>query len=480
MKFTRSSKETHAEPDHLADRHRVEATTDWTVLCGIAKKYGVDIPTGGLATARPARLQALILRHFQRHLPAAAGAPASAYRPESAAPAEEESGEQVAAAPQPQLTPLREDSSPTPASRTPDASCPVSADTLAPCPCSQCHATLLLVQREQAARFAAERDRGAAVDALREEERERRAAEAAYRAAQASLDALKAQCAAADSQTVRLQIHVTEASVEPAQAPPRAPLPAPRAPSLAAPHAATCTKAPSCATTAQAAAPPAQRRATIAKASQRNQPQRSQPAQQQPAQSGGRAWVFQGLPCAADCDVAAATADVRRFAAEHLSMPAAAQQSLQVLRTSPRIDGLAIVSVADGSAERELCRAKARLPASCGVSIYRSLPPRQRAVAAKQRRAPQPRLSTADAVSEARRAAAEAVAFARDSLDAERRRKFQGGPRTPLTPTPLGVPSRFSVLPIEPTSVLSPAAPSWTPTSNPSSTPTPPSQVAAC
>lgn len=476
--LTRSSKETNAAPDHLADRLRVETTTDWALLCSIAKKYGVDIPTGGLATGRPARLQALILQHFQRHLPTAVRTRAPANQPAVAAPAVEEGDPQAAAVPQPQPTPLREESSPTPALCTPDASCPVSADTLAPCPCAQCHATLLLFQREQVARFAAERDRGAAVEALKEEERARRAAEAAYRAAQASLDALKAERAVADSQAVRLQIHVTEAPVQPAQAPQRAPLPTARTPPPAALPNASCTKAPSGASAAQAAAAPAQRR--TAQAPRHHQPQRSQPPQQQPTQSGDRAWVFQGLPCAADCDVATATSAVRDFAAEHLSMPVAVQQALQVLRTSPRIDGLAIISVADSSAERELCRAKARLPPSCGVSIYRSLPPQQRAAAAKQRLAPQPWISAADAVAEARRAAAEAVAFAHDCLDAERRRQFQGGPHSPLSPTPLGVPSRFSVLPIEPTCVLSPAAHAWTPASNPPSTPTPPSQVLAC
>lgn len=193
-------------------------------------------------------------------------------------------------------------------------------------------------------------------------------------------------------------------------------------------------------------------------------PQQQCSTAQQPS---GSEWVFAGLPFAAGSSRDAAHAAAADFAAQQLSMPDAAQR-LTVLRVSGQRDGLAVVKLADRATERSLCNAKALLPRDCGVSIFRSLPPEQRAAAALLRQTQrQAALLTAADVAEARRAAKAALDFARQRTF-ERRTSYTPSAFRPLHAfTPIGIPSFYSVLHDEAASDASPDANTLTEGSTP-------------
>ena len=133
-------------------------------------------------------------------------------------------------------------------------------------------------------------------------------------------------------------------------------------------------------------------------------------------QPSGSDWVFANLPFAAASSPEVAHAAVTQFAATQLGMSGAALQ-FSITRVSQQRAGLAIVRLADSDSERALRGAKTKLPSSCEVSIFRSLPPEQRQTAAMQRQSQRQSgfISTQEAAA-ARNAATDAVAFARTRL----------------------------------------------------------------
>lgn len=90
-----------------------------------------------------------------------------------------------------------------------------------------------------------------------------------------------------------------------------------------------------------------------------------------------------------------------------------AAQHVTVNRVSKQKTGLAVVSIDDGTFVRRMCSAKARLPRTCAISIFESVAPQHRDAAAQQRRRQQPAVQNPPSVADARRAAEDAVAFAK-------------------------------------------------------------------
>ncbi len=266
----------------------------------------------------------------------------------------------------------------------------------------------------------------------------------------AEAEATRLRAALAETQSVSLVLQVTPPSssqepvAQPQMAAPLACQPQPAAP--AEHHLSPATAAPSTA------------------GLQQPEPPQRQP--QQPAQPSGEEWVFQGLSFPRSSDSAAAHAAVLACCSR-LGVSNAAQ-STSIMRVSRHSDGLAVVRLSDGVTARALCRGKAQLPLDCGISIYRSLPQQQRGAAAQQRQRRQPSAAMdTDAAAAARRAAADALSFAQRCLITGRRSGGGALRRPAPTPKPLGVPSRFSVLPVEPSSDLSADAVAFTPPSPP-------------
>ena len=165
-------------------------------------------------------------------------------------------------------------------------------------------------------------------------------------------------------------------------------------------------------------------------------------------QPSSRDWVFANLPFAAASSPEIAHAAVTQFAATQLGMTGAAQQ-FSITRVSQQRAGLAVVRLADSDSERALRDAKSKLPSSCEVSIFRSLPPEQRHSAAMQRKSQRQAgfISTQEAAA-ARNAARDAEAFARTRLGKAR---SPGSNRTlnPVAPD-FCMPNSFAVLAVDP------------------------------
>lgn len=150
-------------------------------------------------------------------------------------------------------------------------------------------------------------------------------------------------------------------------------------------------------------------------------PQQQQHSQQR--QPIGGDWVMSGMAFAAGSKCETAKAAVTDFMVGQLSMANAARQ-ISIMRVSHFTPGLAVVRLADRDTERAMRSAKAKLPSSCRVSIYRSLPPEQRHAAAKLRHSqhvPPVQYITTEEAATARSAADGAVAFARSRLAAAAR-----------------------------------------------------------
>ena len=149
---------------------------------------------------------------------------------------------------------------------------------------------------------------------------------------------------------------------------------------------------------------------------------------------GSAAWVFSGLDFAAGSSIDAATAAVQGFCASKLCLQHAAQH-VTVTRVSKQKTGLAIVSIDDGAFVRRMCSAKARLPRTCGISIFESVAPQHRDAAAQQRRSQHHTAQGPPSVAEARRAAAAAMAFAKQHI-APRRQRWPSalGPHPAVAP----------------------------------------------
>lgn len=265
-----------------------------------------------------------------------------------------------------------------------------------------------------------------------------------------------------DEQIVRLVSQATQAQgpVAPAQHSPAQPAAAcSRSAERHADAAASCATPPPAASSPPAAATAAVPAASAAPArlpAAARSSQQHRPA----AQPGGFDWVFSGLGFAAGSSREVAHAAASAFAEQQLSMADAAS-SLQVLRVSDRSDGLAVIRLPDRAVERSLRSAKAALPRSCGVCIFRSLPPEQRGAAAQLRRAErQLQLLTAEEVATARRTANAAVEFALQRIAGARGRRASGP--IAFSPAPvlehLGTPSCYSVLHDEPVSSASAGA----------------------
>lgn len=175
-------------------------------------------------------------------------------------------------------------------------------------------------------------------------------------------------------------------------------------------------------------------------------------------QPSGSDWVFANLPFAAASSPEVAHAAVTQFAATQLGMSGAALQ-FSITRVSQQRAGLAIVRLADSDSERALRGAKTKLPSSCEVSIFRSLPPEQRQTAAMQRQSQRQSgfISTQEAAA-ARNAARDAVAFARTRL-AIARSPGSNGTLSPVAPD-FCMPNSYAVLDVDPVpaEMLAPAA----------------------
>lgn len=192
-----------------------------------------------------------------------------------------------------------------------------------------------------------------------------------------------------------------------------------------------------------------QRPATASRASSED-PQQQPRLQARSSSNGSAAWVFSGLDFAAGSNSDVATAAVQGFCMSKLCLQDAAQH-VSVTRVSKQKTGLAIVNIDDGTFVRRMCSAKARLPRTCGISIFESVAPQHRNAAAQQRRSQHQTAQDAPTVVAARRAAADAVAFAQQHIAPRRQRRPSAlGPHPAVAP--LGIASRFAVLPVEPTS----------------------------
>ncbi len=198
---------------------------------------------------------------------------------------------------------------------------------------------------------------------------------------------------------------------------------------------------------------------------QRQQPQQQQqtPLRKQQRQApspsttqpSGSDWVFANLDFAAASSPETAHAAVTKFAATQLGMTDAAQQ-LSIKRVSQQRAGLAVVRLAGSHSERALRGAKTKLPSSCKVSIFRSLPPEQRHTAAMQRQSQrQPGFISTQEAAAARNAARNAVAFACTRLATAR---SPGGNRTlsPVAPD-FCSPNSYAVLDVDPVPAETPA-----------------------
>ena len=165
-------------------------------------------------------------------------------------------------------------------------------------------------------------------------------------------------------------------------------------------------------------------------------------------QPSGSDWVFTNLPFAAASSPETAHAAVTQFAATQLGMSGAALQ-FSITRVSQQRTGLAVVRLADSDSERALRGAKTKLPSSCEVSIFRSLPPEQRQTAAMQRQSQRQSgfISTQEAAA-ARNAARDAVAFARTRL-AIARSPGSNGTLSPVAPD-FCMPNSYAVLDVDP------------------------------
>ena len=192
-----------------------------------------------------------------------------------------------------------------------------------------------------------------------------------------------------------------------------------------------------------------QQSATASKSSSKGPQQQPRP-QARSSSNRSTAWVFSGLDFAAGSSIDVATAAVQGFCTSKLSLQHAAQH-VTVTRVSKQKTGLAVVSIDDGAFVRRMCSAKARLPRTCGISIFESVAPQHRDAAAQQRRSQDHTAQGPPSVAEARRAAAAAVAFAKQHIAPCRQRRPSAiGPHPAVAP--LGIASRFAVLPVEPTS----------------------------
>jgi hypothetical protein len=165
----------------------------------------------------------------------------------------------------------------------------------------------------------------------------------------------------------------------------------------------------------------------------------------QQRQPSGSDWVMSGLSFAAGSERETAKAAAIAFMVSQLNMADAAQQ-VSIVRVSRLIPGLAVIRLADSDSERAMRSAKAKLPSSCQVSIYRSLPPEQRRAAAMLRQSQrQPQYITAEEAAAARSAANSAAAFARSRLAAAAR--SSGSSRTLSLAAPdFVMPNSFAVL----------------------------------
>jgi hypothetical protein len=172
-------------------------------------------------------------------------------------------------------------------------------------------------------------------------------------------------------------------------------------------------------------------------------------------QPPGSDWVFTNLPFAAASSPEIALAAVTQFAATQLGMTGAAQQ-FSIKRVSQQRAGLAVVRLADSDSERALRGAKTKLPSSCKVSMFRSLPPEQRQTAAMQRQSQRQSgfISTQEAAA-ARNAARDAEAFARTRL-ATARSPGSNGTLRPVAPD-VCMPNSYAVLNVDPVPAEMPA-----------------------
>ena len=206
--------------------------------------------------------------------------------------------------------------------------------------------------------------------------------------------------------------------------------------------------APKAASTVVLSPPPQQQQTPLRK----QQRQAHSPSTTQPS---GSDWVFTNLPFAAASSPETAHAAVTQFAATQLGMSSAALQ-FSITRVSQQRAGLAIVRLADSDSERALRGAKTKLPSSCEVSIFRSLPPEQRQTAAMQRQSQRQSgfISTQEAAA-ARNAARDAVAFARTRL-ATARSPGSNGTLSPVAPD-FCMPNSYAVLDVDPVPAEMPA-----------------------
>jgi hypothetical protein len=236
-------------------------------------------------------------------------------------------------------------------------------------------------------------------------------------------------------------------------------------------HAAPAPAAPSRQPTSSAAAPeaalPQQPAATNRPSTSSTDTQQQQRLSARSSSTVSTAWVFCGLDFAAGSSSDVAAAAIQEFCMSKLALHDAAQH-VTVSRVSKQKTGLAVVSVNDGAFVRRMCSAKARLPSTCRVSIFESVAPQRRDAAAQLRRSQHQTAQAADAVADARRAAADAVVFVQQHLVPRRHRRPSAlGPHPAAAP--LGIASRFAVLPVEPTSHM----PSGDPTPAEGSSPSP-------
>lgn len=272
--------------------------------------------------------------------------------------------------------------------------------------------------------------------------------------------ALQQQC-----QPVKLVIHVQQpqpnsSSQEQQMAPDRQHA-APE--QHAAPAPAAPSSQPATSATASAAALPQQPTAT-SRPSIDPQQQPRLPARS--SSTGSAAWVFSGLDFAAGSSSDVAAAAVQGFCTSKLCLQDAAQH-ITVMRVSKQKTGLAVVSIDDGAFVRRMCSAKARLPRTCGVSVFESVAPQRRDAAAQLRRSQHHAAQDAAPVANARRAAADAMQFAQHHLAPRRQRRPSAlGPHPAVAP--IGIASRFAVLPVEPTSHTSPGGPTLAEGTSPS------------
>ena len=194
-----------------------------------------------------------------------------------------------------------------------------------------------------------------------------------------------------------------------------------------------------------------------ASSQQRRQQQRApqhqpmQPmAQPRGGQPGDRRWVIQNLDFVAGSSAQVALGSIKDFARPHAGM-LDAFEGVHIVRVSTQSDGLAVVKLRDAAAEQQMRSAKATLPRNCKISIFRSLPPEQRA-AARRLQSTQDGQSyfSDDDVRAVRESAAAALGFARSRL-----LNRQPGSRAPPP-----IPSRHSDVPASCPSTKPPTEPS--------------------